>query len=80
MAPSTIDVIQDNLEVQVKSIPKNDDRGGEHVFHVKSPKLTNPSLQVTAEKTIKLVEAPIRKPQFGEVLLHIKTTGICGYV
>jgi len=80
MAPSTIDVSHDNLEPQVKLIQKNDIGGGEHVFQVKSSKLTNPSLQVTAEKTIKLVEAPVRKPQFGEVLIHIKTTGICGYV
>ncbi|KAF2094759.1 alcohol dehydrogenase [Rhizodiscina lignyota] len=38
----------------------------------------NPSLQVTADHRIKMVEAPIHAPGPGEVLLHIKTTGICG--
>ncbi|KAH6669213.1 putative alcohol dehydrogenase [Halenospora varia] len=38
----------------------------------------NPSLQVTADHTIKLVAAPRLKPGYGEVLLHIKVTGICG--
>ena len=39
----------------------------------------NPSLQVTADHRIKMVPAPIIKPGHGEVLLHVKTTGICGY-
>ncbi|CAD0111879.1 unnamed protein product, partial [Aureobasidium uvarum] len=39
---------------------------------------TNPSLQVTADHQIKMAEAPIEKPGYGEVLLHIKCTGICG--
>jgi L-iditol 2-dehydrogenase len=39
---------------------------------------TNPSLQVTADHQIKMEEAPIGKPGHGEVLLHIKCTGICG--
>ncbi|KFZ08622.1 hypothetical protein V501_05896 [Pseudogymnoascus sp. VKM F-4519 (FW-2642)] len=38
----------------------------------------NPSLQVTADHKVKMVDAPIRKPGSGEVLLHIKATGICG--
>lgn len=42
--------------------------------------LPNPSLQVTADQQIKLVEAPVYKPKRGEVLLHIKATGICGSV
>ncbi|KAI9370420.1 chaperonin 10-like protein [Aspergillus egyptiacus] len=40
--------------------------------------LPNPSLQVTADHQIKLVEAPILAPGKGEVLLQIKATGICG--
>ena len=40
----------------------------------------NPSLQVTADHQVKMVEAPIRKPGLGEVLIHVKATGICGYV
>ncbi|KAL2862391.1 putative alcohol dehydrogenase [Aspergillus lucknowensis] len=40
--------------------------------------LPNPSLQVTADHQIKLVEAPIHSPGKGEVLLQIKVTGVCG--
>lgn len=43
-----------------------------------NPSHPNPSLQVTADHKLKLVEAPILEPGPGEVLLHIKTTGICG--
>jgi L-iditol 2-dehydrogenase len=38
----------------------------------------NPSLQVTADQKIKIVEAPVEEPGPGEVLLHIKATGVCG--
>ncbi|PMD36494.1 GroES-like protein [Hyaloscypha variabilis F] len=41
-------------------------------------KHSNPSLQVTASRGIEMVEAPMEKPGHGDVLLHIKTTGICG--
>ncbi|RKU42419.1 hypothetical protein DL546_005645 [Coniochaeta pulveracea] len=40
--------------------------------------LCNPSLQVTADHRLKQVEAPVYAPQGGEVLLHIKATGVCG--
>jgi L-iditol 2-dehydrogenase len=40
----------------------------------------NPSLKVTADHQIKMEEAPVRQPGPGEVLLHVKATGICGYV
>ncbi|KAL2801996.1 chaperonin 10-like protein [Aspergillus granulosus] len=40
--------------------------------------LPNPSLQITADHQIKLVEAPVHEPGKGEVLLHVKATGICG--
>jgi L-iditol 2-dehydrogenase len=40
----------------------------------------NPSLQVTADHTIKMVEAPVLRPGPKDVLLHIKVTGICGFV
>ncbi|KAI2631144.1 sorbitol dehydrogenase [Xylaria nigripes] len=39
---------------------------------------TNPSLQITADHQIKMLEAPIEEPRTGEVLLQIKCTGICG--
>ena len=42
--------------------------------------LPNPSLQVTADHTIKQVDAPVYDPKEGEVLLHVKATGVCGYV
>ncbi|KAI1822468.1 GroES-like protein [Xylaria intraflava] len=38
----------------------------------------NPSLQVTEDHRIKIVDAPIEEPQPGEVILHIKCSGICG--
>jgi hypothetical protein len=38
----------------------------------------NPSLQVTADHQLKVVEAPVYAPRRGEVLLQIKATGICG--
>ncbi|KAH7561589.1 chaperonin 10-like protein [Bipolaris maydis] len=40
--------------------------------------LPNPSLQVTADHKLKLQEAPVYAPTKGEVLLHIKATGVCG--
>ena len=44
---------------------------------ISSP-LPNPSLQVTADHQLKAVEAPVYSPREGEVLLHIKATGVCG--
>ncbi|KAI1099067.1 sorbitol dehydrogenase [Jackrogersella minutella] len=38
----------------------------------------NPSLQVTEDHQIKLVDAPICEPGPGEVTLQIKCSGICG--
>ncbi|KAF1916611.1 chaperonin 10-like protein [Ampelomyces quisqualis] len=40
--------------------------------------LPNPSLMVTADHTLKQEEAPVYAPARGEVLLHIKATGVCG--
>lgn len=44
---------------------------------IKTP-LPNPSLQVTADHKLKQEEAPVYAPAKGEVLLHIKATGVCG--
>ncbi|KAF2968173.1 hypothetical protein GQX73_g5387 [Xylaria multiplex] len=41
-------------------------------------KYKNPSLQVTADHKIKLVDAPIEEPGVGEVILQVKCSGICG--
>lgn len=49
--------------------------GTKHVVKTSHP---NPSLQVTADHQIKMVEAPVVEPGPGDVLLHIKATGICG--
>ncbi|KAI1653481.1 GroES-like protein [Daldinia decipiens] len=38
----------------------------------------NPSLQVTEDHQLKLVDAPIEEPGVGEVTLQIKCSGICG--
>ncbi|KAI0475560.1 GroES-like protein [Xylariaceae sp. FL0804] len=38
----------------------------------------NPSLQVTADHNLKMVDAPIHEPGSGEVTLQIKCSGICG--
>lgn len=38
----------------------------------------NPSLIVTSEHQLKLEDAPVFRPGPGEVLLHIRATGICG--
>lgn len=45
-----------------------------------STPLPNPSLQVTADHKLKQENAPVYAPGYGEVLLHIKATGVCGYV
>jgi L-iditol 2-dehydrogenase len=38
----------------------------------------NPSLKATADHQIKIEESPVYGPGPGEVLLHVKATGICG--
>ncbi|EHK27096.1 uncharacterized protein TRIVIDRAFT_33625 [Trichoderma virens Gv29-8] len=48
---------------------------GGSIIHTPQP---NPSLQATADHNLKLVEAPVLEPKRGEVLLHVKATGICG--
>lgn len=40
----------------------------------------NPALQVTADRNLRIIDAPIQKPGPEDVLIHIKATGICGYV
>jgi L-iditol 2-dehydrogenase len=43
-----------------------------------STPLPNPSLMVTADHNLKVEEAPVYAPGKGEVLLHIRATGVCG--
>ncbi|KAF2822582.1 sorbitol dehydrogenase-like protein [Ophiobolus disseminans] len=58
-----------------KSLPQSVNGSSRQAF---STPLSNLSLQVTADHNLKLVEAPVYAPAKGEVLLHIKTTGVCG--
>lgn len=44
---------------------------------LKAP-LPNPSLVVTADHRLKAEEAPVLAPKKGEVLVHVKATGVCG--
>ena len=86
MAPSLCEVISEPVRVQK-------DLKSAAIPNISSccPKVTciehsdidlsqsiNPSLQVTADHRIKMVDAPVYRPARGEVLLHIKATGICG--
>lgn len=50
-------------------------RSGNEIIQAPHP---NPSLQVTADHKLKSVEAPVYAPKSGEVLVHVKATGICG--
>ena len=38
----------------------------------------NPSLQVTKDHRIELIESPVNPPSENQVLIHVKATGICG--
>lgn len=40
--------------------------------------LPNPSIQVTADHQLKKEDAPVYAPEAGEVLVHVKATGVCG--
>jgi hypothetical protein len=78
MSPSLVDAVQEPLGTRQKL-------GAQDVTIVKQngvdlSQFKNPSLQVTAHHRIKMVDAPVRKPGRGEVLLHVRATGICGYV
>lgn len=78
MSPSVIDNLQEPLERSQKLKSPDVLQGTPNAVGVS--KYSNPSLQVTADHKIKMVEAPIGKPGPGEVLIHVKATGICGYV
>lgn len=78
MAPSVIvPPIASAFPVK-EAIDRSDEK---HSIIIPSEKLPlpNPSLQITADHNLKQVEAPVYQPGRGEVLLHIKATGICGY-
>lgn len=70
MTPSVL--VDQSIEQPIAVVPKSLDRA---VIKGSHP---NPSLQVTADHQLKSVDAPIYAPGKGEVLLHIKASGICG--
>ncbi|KAK9312416.1 chaperonin 10-like protein [Lipomyces starkeyi] len=43
-----------------------------------TPRLPNPALKVTADHKIRMEDSAILRPGKGEVLIHVKATGICG--
>jgi L-iditol 2-dehydrogenase len=65
-APTTIESLKLKLQ-----------NGTAHPTTLQAP-LPNPSLQVTADHKLKAIDAPVFAPKAGEVLLHIKATGVCG--
>jgi len=69
MAPALIDTVENLSDTSQFRVEKND---------ISLAKHSNPSLQVTADHRIEILEAPIERPGLGDVLLHIKATGICG--
>ena len=85
MAPSLIETISEPSVVQAEfksavakassccSVDTSVEQNGVDMYQAR-----NPSLQVTADHRIKMVDAPMNRPGRGEVLLHIKATGICG--
>ncbi|KAL6803080.1 GroES-like protein [Trichoderma sp. SZMC 28013] len=77
MAPAIIsngDFTEISATTELKDIAATALNGGS-IIHTSRP---NPSLQATADHKLKMVEAPVLEPKRGEVLLHIKATGICG--
>ncbi|KAL5610768.1 hypothetical protein FOBRF1_006885 [Fusarium oxysporum] len=55
------------MATQAPSNPSDSKLGGQ-----------NPSLVVTRDHGLKKEEAPVHEPGVGEVLLHVRATGICG--
>jgi L-iditol 2-dehydrogenase len=77
MAPATVingDASEISATARLKGATTASVNGGNTIV---TPR-PNPSLQATADHCLKLVEAPVPEPGYGEVLLHIKATGICG--
>lgn len=77
MAPSVILDSSPNDVVPTKSaLQTTNGTSGKRTLRTPLP---NPSLQVTADHNLKQEDAPVYAPAHGEVLLHIKATGVCGY-
>ncbi len=78
MAPSLVEVVLQKIAAQESEL--NGAKLGSVLTAEEMSRAKNPSLQVTADHKIKMVEAPILRPGPKDVLLHIKVTGICGFV
>jgi hypothetical protein len=85
MAPYVIEVVPEPCVSQQKLNPIREKSSAclSDITEIKQNDLRvhqakNPSLQVTQDHKIKMVDAPVPTPGPGEVLLHIKATGICG--
>lgn len=77
MSPAAVVDLPASEAIPTKALPQAIN-GTSHKI-IKTP-LPNPSLQVTADHKLKQQEAPVYAPAKGEVLLHIKATGVCGLV
>ncbi|KAF2261208.1 sorbitol dehydrogenase [Lojkania enalia] len=78
MAPSVVLDPPSQKSIQTEDHPQIENSIAQSKQTTISTPLPNPSLQVTAEHQLKQVEAPVYAPGLGEVLLHIKATGVCG--
>jgi L-iditol 2-dehydrogenase len=76
MAPAIVNDVTASNSLPNKTTPQTTNNTTQTVL--KTP-LPNPSLQVTVDHSLKQQEAPIYAPAQGEILLHIKATGVCGY-
>jgi L-iditol 2-dehydrogenase len=77
MAPAIVNDVTESNSLPNKTTPQTTNDTTQTVL--KTP-LPNPSLQVTADHSLKQQEASVYAPAQGEVLLHIRATGVCGYV
>lgn len=78
MAPVIFDAPSSDIK-SAKSMLQKTTNGSSGKKALSTP-LSNPSLQVTVDHNLKQVDAPVYAPGHGEVLLHIKATGVCGCV
>lgn len=78
MAPVIFDTTSSDVKSAKSMLQKTINGSSEK--KVLSTPLPNPSLQVTADHNLKQEDAPVYAPGYGEVLLHIKATGVCGCV
>lgn len=74
MSPSVL--VEQNCSESINSVAAAPSKKASIITDLPLP---NISLQVTADHNLKQVETHVSSPKEGEVLLHVKATGICGY-